>query len=139
MSLKAFLAQNAVQTETKEVYVSKRFIEDGKSVPFVIKAITEGKNSQIRAACMSFDVNKGKGKKNFDSEKYLRRMCVASVVSPELDNAELQESYGVVGAEELLVKMLLPGEYAALLEAIQKLNGFEAEDFEEKEEEVKNS
>ncbi|MNN89462.1 Phage XkdN-like protein [compost metagenome] len=56
---------------------------------------------------------------------------------PDLKNAELQKSYGVMGAEALLHKMLLPGEYANLVQKVQELNGFDA-DMNELVEEVKN-
>lgn len=46
-------------------------------------------------------------------------------MSPNLNSAELQDSYGVKGAERLLKRMLTPGEYYAYLEEIQRVNGFD--------------
>ena len=54
-----------------------------------------------------------------------------------MNDAELQNSYGVMGADALLKKMLKPGEYAAYLEKVQEINGFN-ETFDEKVEEAKN-
>ena len=45
--LEAFLHPIAVE-ETKKVEISKRFVgEDGKPVPFEIKTIPQGENSQL--------------------------------------------------------------------------------------------
>ena len=49
-------------------------------------------------------------------------MCV---VYPDLTDAELQNSYGVMGDDNLLKKMLKSGEYAALLNKVQEINGFD--------------
>ena len=38
---------------------------------------------------------------------------------------DLQDSYGVMGAEELLKVMLLPGEYANYLGKVQEICGFD--------------
>jgi hypothetical protein len=54
-----------------------------------------------------------------------------------LKNPDLQRSYGVLGAESLLRKMLLPGEYVELVQHVQRLNGFD-QDVNELVEQVKN-
>lgn len=141
MSLKAFLANNAKLPENTEVFVSNRFVgDDGKPVPFVIKAVTEDVNADIRKrATPSISIVKGRQVREFDSNKYLTGLCVASVVEPDLKNSELQKSYGVIGEADLLNAMLLPGEYAVLLSEVQKINGYDNEKFESVKEEVKNS
>lgn len=72
-----------------------------------------------------------------DANEYMAKMVVASVSYPDLKNAEIQKSYGVLGSEVLLRKMLLPGEFSALSERVQTLNGFD-QDINEQIEEVKN-
>jgi hypothetical protein len=52
-------------------------------------------------------------------------MCVACTVYPDLNNVELQESYGVMGAEALLKKMLLPGEYTDYKAKVMEVNGYD--------------
>lgn len=54
-----------------------------------------------------------------------------------MDDAELQNSYGVMGADALLKVMLTPGEYADYLTKIQEVNGFDIS-FDEKVDEAKN-
>ena len=65
-------------------------------------------------------------------------MIAESTVNPDLDDAELQDSYGVKNPEDLLMEMVDdPGEYNALLEFIQQLNGF-SESLQDKVDEAKN-
>ncbi|MNW69264.1 Phage XkdN-like protein [compost metagenome] len=73
----------------------------------------------------------------FDSNDYLGKMVGASIVYPNLKDADLQKSYGVRGTDVLLRKMLLPGEFTALLERVQALNGYD-QDLNELVDEVKN-
>ena len=65
-------------------------------------------------------------------------MICASVVSPDLYDTELQDSYGVKTPEELLLAMVDdPGEYNELAMFVQRFNGFD-NPFEEKVNEAKN-
>ena len=50
---------------------------------------------------------------------------IRAVVYPDLNDKELQDSWGVMDAKELINAMLLPGEYNVLLQAIQQLNGWD--------------
>ena len=52
-------------------------------------------------------------------------MCVACTVYPNLNDAELQDSYGVKGADALLKKMLLPGEYTEYKAKVMEVNGYD--------------
>lgn len=65
------------------------------------------------------------------------KLAAACTVFPNLNNAELQSNYGVMGADSLLKAMLLPGEYANYLAKVQEVNGFDI-DFDEMVEEAKN-
>ena len=138
-SLQAFFAQNTTAEITEEVIVSDRFKdENGKPIPWKVRAITEAENEQLRKAAMQHV--KGPGGRRMaeiQPEVYMAKVVVSSVVFPDLKNAELQKSYGVLGAEDLLKKMLLSGEYARLVQAVQEINGFD-KDINELVEEVKN-
>jgi hypothetical protein len=46
-------------------------------------------------------------------------------VFPNLNDAELQDSYGVKSADELLKKMLLPGEYSEYKAKVMEVNGYD--------------
>lgn len=69
---------------------------------------------------------------------YIQKMIVSSVASPDLYDAQLQDSYGVKTPEDLLLAMVDdPGEYNDLAAYVQKLQGFNVS-FEDKVDEAKN-
>lgn len=137
--ISAFLAGNVATETTEEVVVSERFKDkEGKPVAWVLRSITEEENDAIRKSATKR--NKGKGGQQvseIDQTDYLSKMAVASVAFPNLKDAELQKSYGVLGAESLIRKMLLAGEYANLLLKVQEINGFD-KDINDLVEEAKN-
>lgn len=140
MSFSAFLRQNAAAPENKKVIVSDRFRDDfGNPVPFELRAVSEKEDSDIKAACTIKSIFKGRQTTSFNNQKYLNKLIAASVVFPDLKDAELQASYGVTSDDELLQAMLISGEHANLLQAVNEINGFDAEAFEEAKEEIKNS
>lgn len=137
--LSLFFAENVDSEIIEEVVVSERFKDpDGNPVPWKLRSLTEAENEEIRkSATKRVKVKKNMYVPETDSGEYTAKLVVASVVYPNLKDAELQKSYGIMGAEALLRKMLLPGEYVTLLEKVQELNGFD-EDINELKEEVKN-
>ena len=65
-------------------------------------------------------------------------MIVASVVEPNLNNKDLQDSYGVMTPEDLIKEMIDdPGEYNDFASFIQNFNSFTTT-LDEKVEEAKN-
>ncbi len=131
-SLKAFL--NPIQVENKEVIVSNRFQEDGKPVPFVIRPITQKENEQL---IRKYTKRDKRGIEILDRTEYIQALTASAVVFPDLKNAELQKTYGVLGEVELLKAMLYVGEFAELSQAVQELSGLDI-DINEEIEEVKN-
>lgn len=138
-NLSAFYAQNAILPEPERVSVSDRFKgKDGEPVLWELRTMTEEENEAIRKAATR--VGKGKGGSRtteINGEDYIAKLVVASVTHPNLNDTELQKSYGVMGADRLLRKMLLPGEYATLVQKVQEVNGFDR-DTAELIDEVKN-
>ena len=132
-SLSAFL--NPVQAENKEVIVSERFRENGKTVPFVIRPITQQENETLMKKQRSVD--KKSGVEQFNRISYNRELTAMAVVEPDLNNAELQKRYGVLGADKVLSAMLYVGEYGTLMEAVQELSGLD-QDINEDMDEAKN-
>ncbi|MGG0663405.1 phage portal protein [Viridibacillus arvi] len=156
-NLTAFLAQNALTTESEKHIVSKRFIEPvidedtdkqkiekGKPVTRPVKwevaAITSDEDEILRKShTKRLPVP---GKKNVfqpttDYDAYLATLAVKCTLFPNLHDKDLQDSYKVMGAEALLKKMLLPGEYADYLKIVQTVNGFDV-GMDEAVEEAKN-
>lgn len=138
MSLNAFLSQNVTKVKEELYPVSDRFKDEkGKIVPFVLAAIDADKDEKIKTDCTKQTVDKkGKMDVKFDSVAYGRKMTVATIKEPNLNSAELQDSYGVKTGEELLTIMLLPGEYARLQKKVQEVNGFKS--FNDIEDDAKN-
>lgn len=131
-SLNAFL--NPTKVENKEVVVSNRFLEKDEVVPFKIRPITQEENTVL---IKKFNKKNKKGVEVFDRTGYIQELTSSAVVFPDLNNAELQSAYGVLGASKLLQKMLFVGEYAVLAQEVQNLSGLD-EDINEDIEEVKN-
>ena len=98
-------------------------------------------NEEIRESCtieIPVTGKPGMYRQKMKSSLYIQRMIAASVVTPDLYDAELQDSYGVKTPEELLLAMVDdPGEYNELAAYVQKFQGFNVS-FEDKVEEAKN-
>ena len=131
-SLSAFL--HPVKVENQEVVVSARFQENGKIVPFVIRPISQTENEEV---VKKYTRRDKKGNETFDKVGYNREIAALAVVEPDLNSAELQKGYGVLGAPKLLSEMLLVGEYATLMAAVQELSGLD-KDINDDKEEAKN-
>lgn len=69
----------------------------------------------------------GAAEKRTNAEEAAMEMTLASVVFPDLNDADLQDSWGVVGAEALLKAMLTPGEIVDLENAVQSAAGYSTE------------
>ena len=82
--------------------------EDGKPLEWEFRHITPKENDELRDECMS-EVPVGKSgayRPRVDTSKYIRKLVAASVVYPELYDAELQDSYGVMNEEQLFQAMI---------------------------------
>lgn len=136
-ALKAFL-QPVMAGVTKEVIVSNRFKdEEGKAVPFVIKAITQKDNEKLaRMSRKNVNVN-GSPVEKLDNLLYTKRLVLACVQEPDFSNQEMCKYYGTEDPLDVPSQMLSIGEYNRLSEAILELNGMK--DAEDKLEEAKNS
>lgn len=163
MSLSAFLSRNAVKAENVKFVASRRFLSDepeldergkpiaagkdenGKPVyqrkpeEWELKAISGSEDEALRKACakrVPVPGKKNQYQKETDYDMYLGKLAVACTVYPNLHDKELQDDYGVMGAESLLKTMLLPGEYADYLNKVQEVCGFET--LQEQVDEAKN-
>ena len=123
-----FMAGNALKEETTKYVASKRFAVKGKPVEWEIRAIDSDKDEALRKECTKRVPIPGKRNQfnqETDTDKYIAKMCVACTVYPNLNDAELQDSYGVKSADALLKKMLLPGEYTEYKAKIMEVNGYD--------------
>lgn len=122
----AFMAQNVAKLENKKVIISDRFKdENGNPIPWEIRAITsEEADELMRRSMVQVPVagRRGQFTREMDQIKYTSLLLTASVVYPSLDDAELQDSYGVKTPEELLKKMLYPREENKLAEEVMNFS-----------------
>ena len=124
-----FMKQNKVEKENTTYAATKSLCdEDGNPLPWGIKPLSTKENDAIRDNC-TIDVQVT-GKPNVYRQKlltskYIAKMICASVAEPNLNDKELQDSYGVMTPEDLLKEMVDdPGEYGDFAAFIQKFNGF---------------
>ena len=135
-----FMAGNAVKDETVKYVASKRFKIDDKPVEWEIKSIGTELDEAIRKECtkrVPIVGKRGQYTQEIDTDKYIGKICVACTVYPDLNTAELQDSYGVKSADALLKKLLKPGEYTAYKEKVMEVNGYDM-NMEELVDEAKN-
>ena len=125
----AFMKKNKIQRENV-TYAATKYLKDenGEPLKWEIKPISTKENEAIREECTKEVPVKGKTgqyKLKVDMGAYQAKMISASVVFPDLNNKELQDSYGVMNPEDLLKEMIDdPGEYMELSLFIQKTSGF---------------
>lgn len=137
-----FMKANKVAKENVMHPVTKSLCdENGNPLEWEFKHISSKENEDIRESCTTEVPVLGKSnvyRQKVKTTAYIQKMICASVVSPDLYDAELQDSYGVKTPEELLLAMVDdPGEYNELAMFVQRFNGFDSP-FEEKVNEAKN-
>lgn len=124
-----FMAGNVTANETVKYVASKRIKDnDGNGVAWELRAVSSDLDEAIRKECtkkVPVVGKRGQYTQETDTDKYIGKLCVATTVYPNLNNAELQDSYGVKNADELLKKMLLPGEYTEYKSKVMEVNGYD--------------
>lgn len=123
-----FMAGNAQKAGTVKYVASKRFGTKNKPVEWELKAIDSDLDEAIRKECtkkVPVAGKRGQYTQETDTDKYIAKMCAACTVYPNLNDAELQDSYGVKSADALLRKMLLPGEYTEYKAKVMEVNGYD--------------
>ena len=127
--LSGFLKQNAVKVENEKAAVSNRFLgADKKPIQWEIRCITPAEDEEIRRECLRrapVPGKKGQFVAEVDADLYMGKLAAKCTVFPDLNDKDLQDSYGVMGTDSLLKAMLTPGEYAGYLNKVQALNGFD--------------
>jgi hypothetical protein len=117
---KAFLKGNVKETENAPLKLD-RFSE-----AIILRPLSSGEADLINDRCFkNRPGKKGKQERVFDVVKYNRELCVASIVHPDLNDKELQESYGVLGADNLYSKMFYLGEVNQILEKVTEISGLD--------------
>ena len=130
-NLSAFL-KPAYLREEKEIVISKRFLdEQGNPAPFKIRSVSQEENEQITKASRRQRKVGSMVQEHLDSIEYGRRLVVTGTMVPDFRAKEMCEAYGTLDPMQVPGKMLTAGEFAALLDAISELSGFDAETLED--------
>lgn len=141
-NLSLFLKKNKKTRENKMYPATKSLVdENGKPLDWEIRHVTTKEVEKIREECtieIPVPGKPGLYRPKVDNTKFVDKMIIAGVVSPDLYNADLQNSYGVMKPEDLLKEMVDdPQEYNSLGEFVKNFGGKE-ETLTEKVEEAKN-
>lgn len=141
-SLNAFLKKNKKEKQTTLYPATKSLCdENGKPLMWTVRAISTKESEAIREACTTEVPVTGKPgmyRQKVNTHKLLARYICAAVVEPDLNNKELQDSYGVLSAEDLIVEMIdNPDEFGDFATFVQQYSGLD-ETMPEKVDEAKN-
>ena len=119
--LDLFLKEKKAADFVEKMIVSTAFAhEDGTPALWELKPVSASEDEALRLSC----VKRVKGSFELDTNMYAAKLAAATVVFPDLNDASLQDSYGVMGSDRLLKEMLKAGEYQRLLKKVKEINGF---------------
>lgn len=135
----AFLKTNKIEKQNEFIPVSQAFQdENGDTILWEVRQLTNEEMKYIKKSCVKQVKDKrGNVTVETDSDKMMCLMAAMSTVYPDLKNAELQNSYGVLGETALLEAMLSAGELLVYEQEVNRINGFDVS-FDDKVEEAKN-
>lgn len=139
-NLSCFLAGNAGKRENKKIVISDRFRDKNGPVEWELRSVTATEDEELRKSCTKRVPVLGKKNQytqDFDANAYLAKLAARAVVFPNLNNEELQNSYGVMDAEQLIKAMLYKDEFDRLSELL--VENSDIEDMNDLVDEAKNS
>ena len=137
--LELFFKKNHKNTENVKLAVTADLCDkDGKPLEWEIRKLNTREVQALTKECVT---TRQVGKKlvpTVDDELFSKKMMAESVVFPDLNNADLQDSYGVKTPEALIVEMIsTPGDFMAFAEFLMNLNNIN-KTLEERVNEAKN-
>lgn len=127
-SMSGFYSQNAKKVDNIKFVLTDRFIDPETEQPYEWEMRPLGAQEEValRKECsITTKDRKGRTTREVDQDKYVAKAVARTVVFPDLRNAELQNSYGVMGEAPLLQEMLLSAEQTRLLLRFNELNGYD--------------
>lgn len=134
--LQDFFADSFDEAEIveKKVYLS------GKKRIMKFRSISASTGDEIRKSCRKINYHKGQRIVETDQDAFVAKLIVETTIYPDFKSKELQQSWGVLGAENLLKAMkekMKDGEYATLSNLVSEINGYD-KSMEDLMDEVKN-
>jgi len=119
------LLQLGDEKTTRTIYLKRL------DLALTIRPITTSEMYELRRRC-TFK-NPRTGNETFDEEKYQLGVIVTGTVNPNWRDERLLSKYNVLTGEDVVKKVLLPGEVVIVANEIADLSGFN-----EEVEEIKN-
>lgn len=121
-----FFAANVKPVENMKYAATTRIKDkEGNPVKWELRALSEDENEALKKECITIKTDsRGRRHKDFDDTKYATKLLVASVVYPDLENQQLQDAWGVRGADRVLKKLLTAGEFTLLQDKALEVSGF---------------
>lgn len=120
MSLNGFFKNKAKQVDDVRVVVSERFLDkEGNPLEWVLHPISTKLVEEITKNNTVTKIVNGKRVKETNEENLNADLLEQVVLYPRLNDAELQDSYGVTNVNDLLGTMLYPGETQVLIKALE--------------------
>lgn len=115
--------------------------EEGSPLKWEFRPLSTRENERLRDECTTDVQVTGKPnvfRPSLNTSQYLVKLIAACVVTPNLYDEKLQDSYGVKKPEDLIYEMVdNAGEYQELCVWVQKYQGF-TKTLDEKVEDAKN-
>lgn len=129
-NLTKFMKANKIIKEDEWFAVTDSLLdENGEPLKWRLRHITSDEFLKLRKKASYQEQITGKPGQyvdRIDEEKLTKLTMCAAVVEPDLNNAELQDSYGVKTPEDLIGQMVDdPGENARLSLKITKMSGLD--------------
>lgn len=127
--IKAFYKENKQPEKQVQYVVSDKFVdpETKKPIPWTIREISADEDQALKDKFTTVEKDKRTGTRTeiFDDNKYVLGLATWGVVEPDLNDGNLQKSYGVKSPMRLLQRMLSAGEIQKLALRVIELSGLD--------------
>lgn len=122
-----FMKQNVKADEHEFHPISKRFVdENDEPILFEFRVLSSRDVDSARDSATT--VTRKGTQPSLNTTKLMHALITASMVYPDLEDKELQDSYGVIGSSALISEMFNAPEYNKLNEIVGALAGFDKDD-----------
>lgn len=96
-------------------------------IPVTLRGLTGKQVFSLRERCTERSTRRGQVIERVDEEEFNTALVAAATVAPNWGDQKLLAKYRASGPEEVIKRLLLAGELAALGDAVLDLSGFNTE------------
>ncbi len=122
-NLESFLKYSEIENDNIKFVVDENIKdEEGNPIEWELKKLKAQDSEEAQDASFKLDIETQDVQ--FNQRIYRGKLMAKSVVYPDLNNAALQDAFGVRTPEDLLVAMLNMGPYQKLEKQVNLINGF---------------